>query len=137
MIRLASLLADGIAARWFSSRSIVTVTSSLTTGSDSIRLFQSMPNSLRLIFVVADAPVRTLVPRWPSCVTTGDGPSTSSTTSFVLPRIVRSPTSLNLPAAPGSTRLDLNVSVGCFATSKKSALLRCVVATLVLRVDRR
>ena len=79
------------------------------------------PKSRRLIVVVADAPTRC----WPFCpFRIGDGPSTSSVTSLVTPWSVRSPINLNLPGLPGSTRLDLNVSVGYFAISKKLGDLR-------------
>ena len=98
------------------SISMVIVTSSPTTGpASTIELYFS-PYSRRLIFVVAVVPVT--MPFMP--LVTGAGASTSSATSFVVPRIVRSPISLNAPPAPGSTRLDLNVMVGYLAVSKKS-----------------
>src|SRR6185295_11546112 len=54
-------------------------------------------------------------------LTTGDGPSTVSTTSLVTSRIVRSPISLKCPASTGSARFDLNVIAGYLSTAKKSA----------------
>src|ERR1700694_2837531 len=49
---------------------------------------------------------------------------TSSVTGLVLPRMVRSPVTLNLPSPTFSTLVDVKVMVGWFATSKKLADLR-------------
>ena len=101
----------------------VILTASLTvTPPASMARFHFRPQSLRLTVVVAVAPTTKLRP----ALTGPVGPSTSSVTSLVTPCIVRSPTSLNLPAAPGTTRFDLKVSVGYLATSKKSGLFRWV-----------
>src|SRR5262245_16325570 len=96
---------------------MVILTSSLTTGAASTMLLYDNPKSLRLIVVVAVAPVRSVCPG----LVGGFGPSTSSVTSFVTPRIVRSPTSLNLPAPSAAARFDLNVTVGYFAASNNPA----------------
>ena len=85
--------------------------------------FHVMPKSARLIFVVADAPIRTL-PHGSLC--SGVGPSTARTTSRVVPRIVRSPVTSRLEPVVRRALFDTNVMLGWFSTSKKSALRRCV-----------
>src|SRR5262245_33556710 len=104
----------------FASTSIVTLISSPTTGPASISALYCSPKSRRFNVVVAEAPTF-----WPCCVLMGaDGGSTVRVTSFVTPCSVRSPTSLNAPWPAPSTRFDLNVAVGNFATSKKLGDLR-------------
>jgi hypothetical protein len=87
---------------------MVIVTSSPTTGPASTSELYFSPYSSRFTRVVAVVPVT----RRPWPFTIGEGASTSSATSLVVPRIVRSPMSLNAPALPGSTRFDLNVMLG-------------------------
>ena len=99
-----------VAAGCTSSTSIVIVISSPTMG-----LAPPTPKSLRLIVVEADAPTCWL-PR--GSLTGALGPSTSSTTSLVVPWIVRSPVIFNLPVPAACTDFDLKVIVGYFATSK-------------------
>src|SRR5467141_2171771 len=83
--------------------------------------FHFTPKSWRLILVVALAAVRVL----PQGSFMGAvGPSTSRTTSLVVPRMVRSPVTLSLPGATCSTFLDLKVMVGKCATSKNLSLRR-------------
>src|SRR5438067_12937310 len=79
-----------------------------------MRLYCS-PQSRRLIVAVAEAPTR----RFGPCLRGADGPSTVRVISFVTPCIVRSPVNLNLPGPSATARLDLNVAVGNWATSKK------------------
>ena len=50
----------------------------------------------------------------------GVGPSTSSTTGFVTPFMVRSPFTLSFPSPAFSTLVDLKVIFGFFSASKKS-----------------
>jgi hypothetical protein len=81
------------------------------------------PNSLRLIVVVAPNPTFASPLRpWPALLSV-----TSSTTGLVTSRMVRSPVTLSLSPAPFSTLVLLNVAVGHFAASKKSALWMCLV----------
>src|SRR6266850_6577240 len=105
-----------------SSTSMTMETSSATTTPPLSRVaFHFTPKSWRLILVVALAAVRVL----PQGSFTGAvGPSTSSTTSLVVPRMVRSPVTLSFPGAACSTFLDLNVMVGKWATSKNLSLRR-------------
>src|SRR5215470_4349732 len=104
------------------SRSMVMVTvSPTTTPPPSMFAFHLTPKSWRFTFVVALAAAR-VFPQ--GSFTAALGPSTSSTTSFVTPCMVRSPVILSLPAPADSTFLDLKVRVGNFSTSKKFALRR-------------
>src|SRR6266436_5625084 len=93
-----------------SSTSMMMETSSPTTPPPLSRVaFHFTPKSWRLILVVAVAALRVL----PQGSFIGAvGPSTSSTTSLVVPRMVRSPVTLSLPGAICSTLLDLNVIEG-------------------------
>src|SRR5271154_2008199 len=103
------------------STSIEIATSSPTTTPPvSSALFQVRPKSLRLIFVLAEAPAC----RPPITLTGAPDDSTSSTTGLVTPCSLRSPVTLDLPGPAASTLVDLNVIVGYLATSRKSGLLR-------------
>src|ERR1700687_6276837 len=91
------------------STSIVILTSSPTTPPLSKVAFHFTPKSWRLTLVLAVTAVRTL----PQGSFTGAvGPSTSSTTSLVVPWMVRSPVALSLPVATCWTLLDLKVIDG-------------------------
>src|SRR5215813_2314526 len=104
----------------FASTSIVTWISSPTTGPASMSALYCRPKSRRFRVVVADPPIFC-----PCCVLIGgEGESTFSVTSLVTPCSVRSPISLSGPCPLPSTRLDLKVAVGNFATSKKLDDLR-------------
>ena len=74
-----------------------------------------MPKSLRLIFVVAEMAVRFILQ---GSLIAALGPSTSSTTDFVTPWIVKSPVTLSFPAPAYSTFVDLNVKVGNLSLQK-------------------
>ena len=103
------------------SASIVMVTSSPTSTPPASRaLFQPRLKSLRLILVEADTP-RTVMPN-------GDlagalSAVALSVTGLVTPLMVRSPSILR-PSPSLLTDLDLKVSLGNLATSKKSGDLR-------------
>src|SRR5208283_5901460 len=87
--------AGGAAARSASSALISSLTSSLTTKPpESSALFQVMPQSLRSSLPVAITPF-TVRPN--GSLIEADGPSTASTTDLVIPCMVRSPVTLNLP----------------------------------------
>src|SRR5467141_4748201 len=92
------------------SASIVILTSSPTTTPPLSKVaFHFTPKSWRLTLVVAVTAARTL----PQGSFTGAvGPSTSSTTSLVVPWMVRSPVTLSLPVATCWTLLDLKVIEG-------------------------
>src|SRR5580693_166859 len=81
------------------------------------------PKSLRLIFVVAEAPVRRRSLPIGSLID-DEGPSTSRTTSLVTPLIVRSPVTFSLPVPAASTFLDWKVMVAYFWASRKRGLRR-------------
>src|SRR5579875_1204080 len=86
--------------------------------------FQFRPKSLRLIVVVAVNPRTSDLPSMSTCSL--PGASIVSVTGFVTPCSVRSPVTRYPPAPFCFTPVLLNVIVGYFATSKKSALFRCV-----------
>src|SRR6266851_5654928 len=115
-------LPDFLGACLIISASMVILTSSPTTTPPLSRVaFHLTPKSSRLTLEVAVTAARTL----PQGSFTGAvGPSTSSTTSLVVPRMVRSPVTLSFPGAACSTLLDLNVMVGKWATSKNLSLRR-------------
>ena len=81
--------------------------------------------------IEADASARPCGPR-PALLSV-----TSSTTGLVMPRIVRSPVTLSLLPRRRSTLVLLNVAVGYFAASKKSALCRCSSSVRHQRVEAR
>src|SRR6266850_234942 len=93
-----------------SSTSMMMDTSSPTTTPPLSRVaFHFTPKSWRLILVLAVAALRV----FPQGSLRGAvGPSTSRTTSLVVPRMVRSPVTLSLPGATCSTFLDLKVMEG-------------------------
>src|SRR3979490_2452482 len=103
-------LPDFAGACLINSASMVILTSSPTTTPPLSRVaFHFTPKSWRLTLEVAATATRTL----PQGSFTGDvGPSTSSTTSLVVPRMVRSPVTLSLPVATCWTLLDLKVIEG-------------------------
>src|SRR6266568_3658495 len=92
------------------SASMVILTSSPTTTPPLSRVaFHFTPKSWRLILEEALTATRWL----PQGSFTGAvGPSTSNTTSLVVPRMVRSPVTLSFPGESCSTFLDLKVMVG-------------------------
>ena len=61
--------------------------------------------------------------------------STSSTTGFVLPRIVRSPVTLSFSSPAFSTFVDLKVIFGWFCGVEEVGRLEVRVALLLARVD--
>src|SRR5260370_8340026 len=84
--------------------------------------FQLRPKSLRLILVVAEAPILAF-PQ--GSFVSADGISTLRTTSLVTPWIVRLPS--NRSSSPCIViSLLLTLIVGSFSTSRKSALFSCV-----------
>src|SRR5260370_2162751 len=84
--------------------------------------FQLRPKSLRLILVVAEAPILAF-PQ--GSFVSADGISTLRTTSLVTPWIVRLPS--NRSSSPCSViSLLLKLMLGYFSTSTKSALFTCV-----------
>ena len=89
----------------------------------SSALFQLMPQSLRSSLPVAITP---LTVRPYGSLIEADGPSTIRTTGFVTPCMVRSPVTLNLLLAAFSILVDLKVSAGNLAASKKSGDFRWV-----------
>src|SRR5271154_5623390 len=114
---------DQICYCLIASTSIEIATSSPTiTPPASIALFHVRPKSLRLIFVVAEAPACVL----PIIETGAPDDSTSSTTGLVTPCSVKSPVTFHLFGPPASTLVDLNVIVGYLATSRKSGLFKCM-----------
>src|ERR1700675_722406 len=99
------------------------VTSSHTRNPPVSRaVFHVNPKSFRLIFVVADMPIRVL-PH--GSVAGAVGPSTANATLRVTPRMARFPSTVSSPSPLGLTRVELNDKIGNVCTSKKSALLRC------------
>src|SRR5690348_1855098 len=96
--------------------------------------FQVNPKSLRLIFVVADNPIRVL----PHGSFVGSlGPSTVKVTGRVMPWIVSSPATDSSPPPSFETFVERNDRVGNLSTSKKSALFKCAsrCGSRVLIVD--
>src|SRR5215469_7902248 len=104
------------------STSIEIATSSPTiTPPVSSGWFHTMPKSLRLIRVVADAPARVLPI---GSVIAAPLLSTSSTTGLVTPCSVRSPVTFHLFGPSASTLVDLKVMVGNLSTSRNAGLFK-------------
>ena len=119
----AGTFASAAATFWINSVSKASDISSPTmTPPASVSGFQTNPKSFRLIFAVAETPVR-MLPQ--GSLTGGTGPSTSKVTSRVVPRIVRSPVSLYRSVPAAVIFFDRKVIVGWLATSKKSGLRKC------------
>jgi len=113
---------------------LILTSSPTTTPPPSMLAFHFTPKSWRLTLV--DAFTATLECPQGSLIG-AVGPSTSRTTSFVTPWMVKSPVIFSWPGAACSTFLDLKLIVGYFATSKKSALFRCALrcGSRVSKVD--
>ncbi len=114
---------------WMQTYALMNCTSSVICTSSPTRMppvsraaFQLRSKSLRLIFAVAESPIRVLPHgSLPGLL----GPSTANVTGLVTPCSTRSPVTRYSWSPLRSTFVDLKFMVGYFSTSKKSTLFRC------------
>ena len=113
---------DALKAATFGT--VASVVMRRVTSSPTIGANRPTPKSLRLIVAVASKPIA-------GTFFIGCSEAllrvASSTTTLVMPLMVRSPVIFSLPVPAASTLVLLKVATGNFSASKKSALRRCAL----------